>query len=720
MNSNSFLLKILQNPNSSALSELCSFICTEPGYRDFIESLKNNNSLSFIFLKQYVSSWVESGTMQMLYSEQFVMFLVEGYPTFKKANQFCVSEFVGILSNNWLISQNILILLINSRNWECVEKVFEKYRNLPRSNNLFLEIMKSIESISPVLSELFLIKPKPEGAPSIEAEQENALLTNITPTIINILYSLVYQDIHPFFEDNAEYLFQVFLLLFQKQENKEAINSIFDLFMTKYPEFTDYDSVILALCNMDELDPSLVNTLTKAYGYKRIKRDLIIEMLKKVLIIKDLDNSSEDWLLRTRNILQGNDIERGCAHKLIQLIQPDVYAFEGEVMFFVASVLKYKDSNILEISSKVISSSFVDENGVKKGESSASGFRDFNLGDPLDKLILFTVFRYLISIQEYNSLINLNFFILETDLKFVCMKYISNFMKKFDNYHTKQILSKHLDQVIPNPIKLTDTQLELIFKECLRTSEPISEFAAELLFRITKLSDDHLTLQLYNFINLVFDSINSIFLQAVNFLFDIYISLSIKFKKFNLGIIEYVLNNELTDLYAHCFYYLSVAISQTSINQQFISQILSKEVLFSVSDLHNSLCFIAVSAFKVGIISKDQAMRISEHFKGFTKTIFIYLISKENNILNDSYFQEKIREYARDLECDIRYILTGEFNQQWFIENFLNARLARVIVKKIFKDSTIDKAIAKEVLLKNIKNIEYEGIFHSIIDYFDI
>lgn len=692
MQASDFLLEILKDPNSPALQQLYNFINTNYGFNSFLDTLKNNNSLSFIFLKQYSSSWIKSGTMKMLYSEDFISFLIHNYKSFKKQNQFCIIEYLGVLSMNNLVSLEIVNLLIQQQNWECIEKIFEKYRVLPRSNELFREIIQNIEVISPSLNQIFHIQPilhkqeinlNNKKKIVIDNETASVLFNTISPPILNIFYSLVFQDIHPFFEDNVECFFQIFLILFNKQENMEIINEIFDLFIVKYPELTDFDAVISTLAKIEYLNISCINTLTKAFNQQRIHTNLIINMLIRILENKAYDLYEEDSLNKTRNLLQGNDLERGCLYKLIQLCQPDIYLFKNENILFIASVLKYKDDKVVKFAKNIISSN--------------------------NSEMALSAFFYLIKIQDYSEYSNINLEYLKNESKFMCIKYLCNFFRTNENFHNKSIIFKYFDQKYLDK-NILQEKMGFILNECYAIDKFASEYTSELLFRLSKKNEDLMTNELYQMITTVFNNMNSIFLQPAIYLFDIYISLSLKLKKYNFQLVEYILKNDLTDLYGLCFYYLSIIVSEQDVNKNLILQILQNDAIFSVTELHYSLCFLSISAFRKGIIMEEQICRIYNRFIGYIKIIFLYLLSN----------YKLSRQAIHDYNYEVGYLLFDEFDQKLFTENYLSPKFTRIILKKILNDANIDKTVAKEMFLKNSNNIEQETFLHSIIVYFDI
>lgn len=702
------LLNILENPAGPAYTTLCSNIATGTGYNDFVQNLKNNNSLAFIFLKQYCQSWIDSGSMQALYSEEFVLLLLgqcslDG--AVKSSNKFYVGEFLEVLSTNYLITEHILVLLVEQRNFPFLDSVFRKYTTHPRSNRLFTEINRSIELVSPVFRELYF---QESVVREVQAEYQKVIAkaqqvcmspgTGFIPGngiglfsdehVLSIFYSLVYQDIHPFFEDNAEHFFKVFLILFEREENKRIINNIFDLYITKYPEFTNFELIIVTLSGSGCADASLIGTLTKAFNYKRVFPELATSFIQRALKTTANGTLNEDWLQSTRNILKGMDVDRGCFHKLIKLLSPSVYAFEGEPMFFVASVLKYKDMHIVSIASQLVN---------QYSE---------------DKELVFSAFRYLVAIQEY-GVCNLAY--LDTDLKFICMKFISNSMRSVDSYHKNTMIHRvnmmsfghnpDIESVPNSPVFgiWEHDVLSLVLGKCLKTVE--DEFSSELLFRIVKNDSSLLTSELYEFLTRLFGSINSIAIASVTYLFDIYNLLTIKLKKTNLGLVECILNSELVDLYGLCFYYLSILIRETTIRQSFVVQVLGQDALWSTKELHLGLSCMLISAYEKGIASKKNIQSICGLLEGYPRILVLH--------------KTGVRSGAFE-SAEENYLVNGVFDSEWFLGNFIGKKYTRLVLKAVMQDAGIDRRTKEEVFLKNCVNMEYEVVPHSLTRYFDI
>lgn len=704
LNTDSLLKKILECPSEQNYTEMIKFI-SSGGFEDFISSIKKHNTLSLIFLKNYVEKWIEAGILQNFYTEDFLIFLiecyVEGAAAAKRSNLSHLCDFFEILSNRNLISENIIKILINIKAFPLIDAIFKKYTVQPRSNQLFIEIKRNIELFFPIFRDLLF---NPDVVTIVEKEYRNINTTNIIHSsakprievdqeyLLSIFYSLTYQDIHPLFEDNIEYFFKVFFLLFD--QNQEIINRIFDLFISKYPEITNFSLIILTLTRIDSLDGLIINTLTNAYGYSKCHPEAIVSFLRRNLEVE----MDDDWISNTQNIIRGNDPQRGFVHKLIRLLNCKVDDFEGEAKLFVATVLKVRDCVDIAIS-------IIQKDGIgdlynqllpRETISSSQPRETISSSQLMPREIVFTAFRYLITIEKY---VPCNLSYLNTDIKYICMKYISNYIKSQDTFHRNSLFLNNNMEAINTTTDMLD-----INKITKQIEETLDEFSSELLFRVVKTNRRLLDENLYSFILRIFQNLVNIPHTSIRYLFDVFISASIRLKKYNLQLVETILNKEMIDLYNMCFLYVSILVKETDIKSSFIIHILSQNELWNSREVHAGMCFILISSVEKGLVTKFQAEKAVKFLDGYLKTVARYKLG--------------IKEETSSMEE--KYLINDEFDGNWFIENFINKKYTRLVTKKMMKDGRIDDHIKQAIVEKNVENIEYENILHSIIEHFDI
>lgn len=710
------LANILKNANEENYNAMIAFISTEQGFADFSFTIRSNHTLSLIFLKNYLQSWINSKSLEFLYNFNFITFLIEccANNQIKLGNLVQVADYMEILSNNYLIPMEIISTLINLKMFILVDAIFKKYTTQQRSDRLFTEINTTIPMFFPVFVQMFFdpailnevdleYKKVLESAKNVALNCEilssncnlihpkvNSKITMEQEFILSIFYSLVFQDIHPFFEDNADHFFKIFFILFD--QNQLIINQIFDLFVTKYPEIANFQLIILTLSRFDSLDGLVVSTLTKAYSSSRYFPNVILNFLQRNLNIQ----MNDDWLSNTQNFIKGNDIQRGFTHKLIRLLNCNVYSFKDEPLFFVATILKYKDADLVNKALSIVNNQVI--------------------SNSID--LIFSAFAYLLTVHEFGSC---SVKYLETDLKFICMKYLSNSIKSKDTFHLLKIMKMmnsgviaHSDSLetvnVTSPLFYLDSQE--LFKKIINILQiNYDEFSSDLLFRLVKSDKNLLTNQLYDLLTNIFINIHKISSLSLNFLFEIYILLGISLKKYNLSLIETILTQEIFDIYNLCFYYMSIAIQETDFKESFILYILSQKALWDTKELHGGLSCILISAFKKEIVKLEQIKRIVGSVDGFNKVF----------ILNRAGIELENNEFTPEEN----YLINGIFDSNWFIENFLNKKYLRMIIKKMLatremQATGVPLEIIQRIVEKNKVNIEYENYPHSISMYFDI
>lgn len=677
------LAEILKNPVSPATGQLAHFLATENGLDDLMENLRAGNPLAFIYLKQSIGGWVEARANAGLYSSDFIAFLIS---VATRPTRHYVCEYMEILSVHGRITRSLTAQLVRGRCFDMLESVFKKYTEAPRTNELYTEIKDSIAEMTAVFNDVYfdpLVAKEVDACTRRPGGPQQADVVSITRTsplffdghLLRVLHSLVYQDIHPYFEDNSDYFFKVFSVLFESAENRETVLKIYDLFTTKYPDCTNFTLLITTLSRTDALDGSVMNVLTKAFGYRNSHPDMVVQMLQRVLAYR-LDE--EDMETYTRDVLRGIDTSRGCAHKLIKLLYAVystgiVYHFSGESALFVATVLKHRDAGFVEAAKQLIA-------------------RPNN-----EPTAVFSSFLYLISVNEVGDE-NCSLEYLNTDCRFICLKYLSLLLRKNDAFHRRRLGHGMKTQTDGPPLDgILPVLTGLI-------AEKADEFSCELLFRIVKSREPLQTAGLYEFITTVFDRIDRIDATSLAYLFDIYNLLTVKLKRFNLKIVENILNNELSDLFALCFFYLSILVQETDLPKGFIMNILGQDTLWTEGNIHLPLVLMLVSAYKRGMVAEPHVLGVCGCLSPYHTGI---LLSKCG--------------IRRPVEgAQLNYIVNGVFDAGWFLDNFIDKKYCRIILNKMAADRGMDAGVAGTVADKNMRNIEYECTLHSVVCYFGI
>lgn len=646
---------ILRDASHENVNKALLHLQNRDGINQLLTSLSNNTILSFIFLKQYAPAILSSSPN--LLQNDFVPFLVSNFSSFNKNNRFYVFQLFEYLSGACSIPIDTLFSTIQMLKqspvyWALVDALTRKYRKLGKSNELYREIKDTID----MLEQSFL-----------DALQESY----IDVYLLNCMYSLLSHDIHPFFEDNYPHFFSLFDIT--NKDTLVIINDIILLFISKYPEFTDFNSLVTLYSQITVLDPLVLTTLTKAYFHCHAHSDLMVSMLKRVMNIK-----IDDYNIKTKDMLRGVDLNRGSLYPLIRELNPDPFVFEGEQLLFVSTVLKIRHPAIIDMCISILKS-------------------------PSD--MSFSAFMYLITIQEFNidlNLISPSYF--TGDCSFIFISYLSLWLKHNTHFYSKK-LGIHTtglqDGVCTHTTGLQQyrdlftNSIQLLFSIDRFTSD----YTSELLFRATLAYPPVLSRDLLSYLEVLFDDVINLSVRTVNFLVDVYVSGLMKFNiKPNCQLVQFILSNEVSDLLPCALYFLSVFNDPELLT---LSQaIFSRDSVFAVRELHLGLALVAVNLQRNNVVSVDAINHASSKMGGFPRFVLHYLTGTK-------------------MECDSKeqeYLLNGVVDLPYFEEYYLTPVYCRLVVRKLISQN-ID---ARSTLVKNIKNIENENLPHFIINFYNL
>ncbi|ORD95259.1 hypothetical protein A0H76_1052 [Hepatospora eriocheir] len=224
-------------------------------------------------------------------------------------------------------------------------------------------------------------------------------------------------------------------------------------------------------------------------------------------------------------------------------------------------------------------------------------------------------------------------------------------------------------------------------------------FSSELLLILIKESKDNewLSRSLFEYLNKLFRDFNVFSdMQTLNYLFDIYMILSLKYNFYNNEMINNIIGNEITEAYHLLFYYLSVFINQA--DKKIIMTILSTDIFYKDPQLKMSLVCLLISSFRNNLINKNQLENI-------------------NNSLNDVILASKCKlGRIRGESIEIDYLVYDRQGKE-LIDNYLVKKYIRCIVYKM-RDEGVDESIINLIVEKNRKGLESVFTLHSITDYF--
>lgn len=641
-----FLENILKNPQNITEIEnyINTLLNTPDGVLELKSLLSNDFQLAFMYLPK----------IKYLYnSDDFLLFLCN--LTVRKTSVFYVKNYFDNLSRQNNISEAIVDLCIENKRYDLLDSIFLKYRDMPRSNQLFSEIKNNIQKMILVFTN-FLKDPNP-----VDIE------------LLSIFYSLVYQDIHSFFEDNIDQFFNACYILYPYDSN--TIHNIFELFISKYQELTNLEIIINTLCTKGNTNDMfiIVKIITKAYSYKQVNRSLILTFINKLLETISIEMTEEG----TTAALDKSD-ERSQTIELITLLKPTPAECTNKTYLYQMGILKYRSNDIINQCLALIN--------------------DVNATEPTEYNIKFDVFLYLIEIKYF---IFASMEYLKTPLAFIAAKMTIEYLKANTNFHLKNLqanIFKHnqtlhsTENLIENKIN-TDVLNSLFYIN----QHHLDKYTSMLLFYFVK---ENLTAELeliYNYVSLILNKIELISnIISRGALFDLYILLGKQLNKFDVKLISKIIKDELTEVYHLLLYYIAANIDK--IEKEFVLNILQKTAFYEEKTMHIPLSCLIVASYQIGYINKEQVIKINEYIKS---EILDYKLKLMNtNTIELSY-----------LTCNI-------FSQN-LVHNFLNKKYARIVIKKMISEN-INEKILLDVIEKNKKSIEYEYTLHSITILFDL
>lgn len=704
------LNEMLMRPQSDAASQIAQLIETNEGYNLFLASLSANNALAYIYLKHNIKAWIRDTKNEKYYNEKFIQYACEVVET---RNKEFLCEYLHTLSLEKKVSTELTVYFINRQNYSYLRAIFKKFIEEQRSNALYEEINTAMALMEPVLNKVYcdekiaeILAKCPEQITTAEAVQQAIQVSTDFNNcdLLEAVYCLLGQDIPAYFEDHAEYFFKVFYVLYGQQ--REIVLRIFDLFATKYPEYTNIQLLLNALAEDTQTDSAVIGVLTKAAQHTDVDNAAVRIVLSRALVHRI---NCTDMVTYTKDILTGTDIDRGATVRLIRLLRPaeDYFLDCGlEPRLFVATVLKMRSEELVIFCRKFILSA--DQNNLNYSNCDKLNNDDITLG--------FAAFHYLITLGEFGPC-SLNF--LNGDLRFICLKYMSLSLRSLDRFHTNALLGRlSLDakQIAVSPLLNEDSIREFYSQDFCRSivasitdnyrnwpdGPVVDEFSAEFLFRIVQFHTELATPALHRFISFIFTSIERVEMQSLNFLFDTYLFLTNRLSIVDLKFAEHIINNELTDQYPHCFFYLSILIQSGNAPPDFVVDVLSQDVLWKEPLCVPSLVFLTISAFNNNLISSDQVIAFSKVLTPFYAFLLLYKCSVPHP--TNSPIEN--------------FLLNNIFDSDWFLANFVDKKYARLVLKKIAV-APVQQDIRNFVIQKNIINIEHEYTYRSIIEFFD-
>lgn len=673
------------------MQQMQAYILTDEGRTDFSNLLKQNDHMAYVYLKQNVNEISRDPRLAAYVALDFLIFLVSSV---SRSRRHLLCEYIDGLSNSNLIEESFLKWAMDREELDVLSAIFRKYTYSVRSDQLFVEIGRNIQLMEPMLSRVYFDglsgAVHPEAGPPRPLRSEYPLF--YSKYLLEALYSFLFQDIHPFFEDNADKLFQVFFILYDDSDCRSVVVQLYDLFITKYPDCTNFEQVVSSLTRSDEMVPLELQILARAYEYRPVGGHLILSLLQRILRFELDGDGSETY---TQEMLRGVDIRHGCTHRLIRVLNYSINGgicmhLEGEQRIFAATVLKLRDDSITQYCSNIVND-----------RRSAAGLS-----------IAFSAFHYLITMKEF---FGFSQEYLTTPVRFIAMKYLSLYMERIDTFHQSAM---GLVEKQPSPAPWATLPLAL---ELARAGDV---FSVELLFWLVRTNESLCSHELYDELTRVLEKVEKMAMQPLRFYFDVYFILIIRLTgrckdnpalspqfNYNVKLIEKIMTMEIVELYEYCFYYISLLLAEDALSSEVVLNILQQDAIWGQKQWHPSLVCMLMAAYFKGVITDLHIMAVSSVLSPYCHTV---LMNKTVCAAGRTSAPVKRPEDAQEV-----YLLTGACDRNWFLSSFMDKKYVRLVLKKMISDK-FDKEFIHQVLAKNRRWIEFEVMFHGITEYFDL
>lgn len=745
--------------DNSAEKPICEILCNN--FPLYCTSLQSQNMLAYFYLRNMTSYLLKTNTSAVEYITSHHELLVNLIYEATEKNFEVLLSFYEIISLNGFLwptfYQEILQHLASnfSKSVKVYATVFKKYETLKASSELYKEINDNIELLKFPLFSNFL---NPNYFLSIRNSED----------LINIFYYLIYQDIHPFFENNIEKFFLYFDQTFEKHAN--CLYKIFNLCISKYSDCVDIYK-ILVLCLSKPNTDSVLIQIIKRREFARLK-GYYGQIANYILNKKNsVDEFSSDPLRHTRNSLKNikkDELLNALGNLEFKIVlfsfMPEYYRKyifvnqEGENHYngklnndLLHQGHKKADEDELSIIKNVI-----------EGKEDDSLFGKSFKANPgfileLERLVeISTVLRFKLNVKPiffycddsiegqfllFRSIIYLlkmgSFFEFKTPLayshrycSYILMHYFSeHFELKIDNVN---LALQHLKDEYSAKLLFLNVRRSLKLNSAI--SGPFSEtmLGIDQIFQKTffKNSENHLCKNGFYYCKdaeileknkfdyeliaqkvseFVCSSIDIINVQPYFYLFDVLGLIASPRNYISLlKLSNQVLTSGVEELFHLNFYLLSILVKFGFDTTGLLSIIHNKD-FWSENTLIFPLCCLTVSV--INKIEKTFLYDIIEYLLSFRRDAAYFLIAKSD------YPLHKIEIEDSEEEIFIRASRKMHFSLEYLEKNYLTTKNVRKLVKALllldFKDN--------ESLMRNLENYKDDpSIPYSVCEEFGL
>ncbi|KAF9764078.1 hypothetical protein NGRA_0858 [Nosema granulosis] len=708
------LFEILRSPVESTINKLEDRLNLEEGACEFLMLLKSNNVIAFTYMKMKIKDWsTNNRRLEMLGSNQGVFFGLVDSCTEQNLELYCDTlEAMSLKDIVWVDFIDFLVQKDGPRSFRVLNSLFKKFRILKRSDKLYTEIISSILKTGPLFTKYYLSTP-----PSTNLVEAN---TNL----LEMFFSLVYQDIHPFFEDNSASFFSSFVALYRVQELQGILSEIYNLFILKYPECVDMTqilgSVLSSITKYDYIKYQILLNITRRKNVHAVSKfkDIVIKAIQigAYLSDKEKEEMNDNTLEYTRSILKNQDNYRGMVSEIIEHCKSMfgegwcakllASTTDSEMLVFFHLSLKFRDERILKECKMVARSTSA------------------------DVYLSVVSFRYLIFSGEYDFI----------DVGYISSKhpgrYFSIFLLKgfFDRqFSIKDIFLRQIDYNSTTSINTTATYGVLVVSTIKFIISNIEdEYSSALLLSLIKYEASLMTKPLYaslvEYLKTNVRNINSVI--SYSYLFDV-LGLVYLQEKDDTAILELsdiILQEDIVDMYSSIFHLLAIVVKLSTKDLSGLLQIISVEKLWTAKELRLSLVCLSGALYSKGYCTREQIDYIIAYLSSINKYYSYILIDNtllspipEDTDIEEQFINSTVlaknniidREKYKALYCKILGYL---------LNNFITRKNVRRVLRALMEGSKIVGSLeyVKEIIEKNSINIGYENVPISTFMVFDI
>ncbi|KAF7682602.1 hypothetical protein TCON_2173 [Astathelohania contejeani] len=691
-----FLLKTALNPAAKdrAEEELEARIMTKEGLDELLGLLNQNDTLAFIFFKNTVSLWLNQHRIN------HVIFLISFLP----------DNIIDLINKTGLVNFNILLATIenlsfyNLINFDLVDKlcalslkegveieiivrylqvlksIFIKYEKQTKSDELYTEINHAIESCKELVKKF--------------------LDEYYTNEILDIFYLLSFQDLHPYFEDNAGYFFNIFFRLYQTYESQGRnylgdastehgkLCRIFNLYLVKYSGVIDIEALAYLLLENSSIPSPEYFYLTVANLIKKIKditphTPKIIEIIMDAALLKtrELEEVLADPIRYSKDSLALHNDNRSIVKEIFQActrfpslkeelkeqllsdknILPNL--FEEERRIYIFMIMKHSYDKV----------KFFLENPL---------LYDSKLEQDSFELLLITCFRTYIIRRDYSLL-------------YLMPTYIELRQDKPYSLLSQYYFSRAVDSLSNTIIHPTLISVDSLF------DKGINEFSSGLLFSLAynEYSTGQGIMFSENIANCIINLIDSDLSSLTNYdsyfyLFDILGFMVLRHVNIPriIALTEKILNLNIIELYDLNIYLVSIIARCMDVNPSYLTSLLTYQHLWNDKRMVFPLCCLASSFYERGFVTDEFIVDLIKRLiNGGESTCAYFLLNR----INLRQCNPKMRDILYSIVEPLFNIPLGYSEPQCYLEEEL-------II--LYYNYQINKPEKKENLIKYLEN----------------